>query len=146
MHFSFLIYFHNLSSTCFEYSNYSSSAGSYCMCSLSYLSCICVSQLLRRSEWNYAGTVYRDVRSTECEHFLFFYLKQSVTEWLLNAEWKHGSLVSRNVVISVYANEMPEHIIPLFLCNDGKWISMCMLGDRTLPASSVWTDRGRIHS
>jgi len=29
-HFSFLIYFNNLSSTCFEYSNCSSSAGSYC--------------------------------------------------------------------------------------------------------------------
>ena len=32
----FLIYFHNLFSTCFEYSNYSSSEGSYCMCSISY--------------------------------------------------------------------------------------------------------------
>jgi len=42
MHFSFLIYFNNLSSTCFEYSNYSSSGGSYCICSIWYLSCIYV--------------------------------------------------------------------------------------------------------
>jgi len=39
---SLLFYFNNLSSTCFEYSNHSSSAGSYCICSLWYLSCICV--------------------------------------------------------------------------------------------------------
>jgi hypothetical protein len=33
MHFSFLIYSNNLSSTCFQYSNYLSSGGSYCVCS-----------------------------------------------------------------------------------------------------------------
>jgi len=39
MKFSFLIYFNNLSSTCFAYSNYSSSGCSYCICSLWYLWC-----------------------------------------------------------------------------------------------------------
>jgi len=39
MHFSFLIYFNNLSSTCFELSNYSPSGDSYCICSLWYLPC-----------------------------------------------------------------------------------------------------------
>jgi len=34
MHFSFLIYSNNLSSTCFEYSNYSSSGDGYCICSI----------------------------------------------------------------------------------------------------------------
>jgi hypothetical protein len=42
MHFSFLIYFNNLFCICLEYSNYSSSGGSYCMCSVWYLTCICV--------------------------------------------------------------------------------------------------------
>jgi len=39
MHFSFLIYSNNLSSTCFEQSNYSSSGGSYCTCSICDLPC-----------------------------------------------------------------------------------------------------------
>ena len=38
MHFFFL-YFNNLSSTCFEESNYSSSEGGYCIRSILYLSC-----------------------------------------------------------------------------------------------------------
>ena len=39
MHFYFLIYFSDLSSTCFEYSNYSSSGDSYCICSIWHLQC-----------------------------------------------------------------------------------------------------------
>jgi len=34
MHFCLLIYSNNLFSTCFEYSNYSSLAGSYCICNM----------------------------------------------------------------------------------------------------------------
>jgi len=37
MHFSFLIYSNSLSSTCFEWINYSLSGGSYCTCSIWYL-------------------------------------------------------------------------------------------------------------
>jgi len=39
--FKGLIYSNNLSCTCFEYSSYSSSGGSYCICSVWYLPCIC---------------------------------------------------------------------------------------------------------
>jgi len=42
MYFSFLIYFNILSSACFEYRNYSSSGGSYRICSIWYLPSICV--------------------------------------------------------------------------------------------------------
>jgi hypothetical protein len=39
MHFSFLIYSNNLSSTFFEQNNYSSSGGSYCICIIWYIPC-----------------------------------------------------------------------------------------------------------
>ena len=82
MHFFFLIYFNYLSYTCsnrvtihhqeavtvyaaffpnlfqlsilymFKQSNNSSSGGSYCICSIWYLPCIYIEQLLTRSEWN----------------------------------------------------------------------------------------------
>ena len=37
-----LIYSNSISFTCFEEINYSSSGGSYCICSIWYLPCICV--------------------------------------------------------------------------------------------------------
>jgi len=39
IHFSSLIYFNNLPSTRFEWSNCPSSGGSYCICSIWYLPC-----------------------------------------------------------------------------------------------------------
>jgi hypothetical protein len=39
MHFAFLIYSNDLSSTCFEEVNCSSSGGSYCICGIWYLPC-----------------------------------------------------------------------------------------------------------
>jgi hypothetical protein len=42
IHFSSLIFSNNLPSTCFKQSDNSSSGGSYCMCSIWCLSCICV--------------------------------------------------------------------------------------------------------
>jgi len=41
-HSSLLIYSNTQSSTCFEYSNYSSSGGNYCIYSIRYLPNICV--------------------------------------------------------------------------------------------------------
>ena len=46
MHLSFLINFNNLSSTCFEWSNYSSLGGSYCTGNKWYLQCIYVHYII----------------------------------------------------------------------------------------------------
>ena len=56
MHFSFLIYFKNLNPTCFKYSNYSSSAGSYCIGSIfsncMLMSSYCIQNMYRVDYWN----------------------------------------------------------------------------------------------
>jgi len=86
MHFSFLIYSNKVSSTCFEQSN-SSSAGSYCVCSIRYLSCIYVDWLLARSEWNTCWSLlnkYITIHDPEsCEsYYCFFWVNPRLLDFM----------------------------------------------------------------
>ena len=67
MHYFFLIYFNNLSSTCFEQSNYWSSGGSYYIGSIWYLSCSYVDQPFD-SDCVSSYSTHMHVNTTYCKH------------------------------------------------------------------------------